>query len=255
MADADKRMLESEMQDVFVTDHKPIEKKFSTLSKSEDAEYYAYMRSLEDYNTTQMKGERVSQFESGRFERGSLKQRIFEPLAGATTLENGSLFYEVSEKELAGELNEDKLRATFAKLRDVEAMDAEDEADVRIAMYDAMESSGVDMEEWDKILAREFDTFKEGEKYEYVTDLRRTFDQGVSTSTADKIFKKLPHHVFWDIKKPLANGNKDYHLNPYNPARKYPFETFFDMRCHEDWLKSKEEMKNINANISKYTRI
>ena len=40
MADADKRMLESEMQDVFVTDHKPIEKKFSTLSKSEDAEYY-----------------------------------------------------------------------------------------------------------------------------------------------------------------------------------------------------------------------
>lgn len=58
------------------------------------------------------------------------------------------------------------------------------------------------MEEWDKILAREFDTFKEGEKYDYVTDLRRTFDAGVSTSTAEKIFKKLPAHVFWDIKKP-----------------------------------------------------
>lgn len=43
-------------------------------------------------------------------------------------------------------------------------------------MFDQIQQAGFDIEEWDKILAREFDTFKEGEKYDYVTDLRRTFD-------------------------------------------------------------------------------
>lgn len=59
-------------------------------------------------------------------------------------------------------------------------------------MFDQIQSAGFDIEEWDKILAREFDTFKEGEKYDYVTDLRRTFDSSVSESTASKIFKKIP---------------------------------------------------------------
>ena len=86
-------------------------------------------------------------------------------------------------------------------------------------------------------------------------DLRATFDEGVSTSTADKIFKKMPAHVFWDIKKPQTTEQHEYYMNPYNPARKYPFETFFDMRNHEEWLKTKEENRNINANVSKYTRI
>jgi lipopolysaccharide biosynthesis glycosyltransferase len=98
---AEERMLQDELKDVYVTDHKPVAKKFSTLSDEEDAEYYAYVRSLEDYNNKQMEGERVSRFESGRYERGTLKQRIFEPLAGARTLENGTVFYEVSEKELS----------------------------------------------------------------------------------------------------------------------------------------------------------
>lgn len=72
LADADRRMLEFEMADVYVTDHKPVAKKFSTLSAEEDEQYFAYIRSLEDYNSKQMGG-RVSQFESGRYERGSLK--------------------------------------------------------------------------------------------------------------------------------------------------------------------------------------
>lgn len=48
-------------------------------------------------------------------------------------------------------------------------------------MFDALQEAGVDTEEWDKILAREFDTFKKGEKYDYVTDMRRTFDTEVAT--------------------------------------------------------------------------
>lgn len=45
----------------------------------------------------------------------------------------------MTEKEISGELNEDKLRATFNKLRDLEALEAEDEADVRAAVFDALE--------------------------------------------------------------------------------------------------------------------
>lgn len=123
-------------------------------------------------------------------------------------------------------------------------------------MFDAIESEReVSIEEWDKILAREFNTFKEGEKYDYVTDLRRTFDKAVSTSTEEKIFRKIPDHVFWDIKKPLTGTHEELHLNPYNPARKYPFQSFFDMRRHQEWLKTKEENRNIANSVSQYNRI
>ena len=180
----DQQMAEAELKDVYVTDHKPLVKKYSTLSDEEDMEYFNYTRSLEDYNKEAVKPARISQFESGRYERGSMKQRIFEPLAGARKLDNGTLFYEISEKELQNELNETSLRSTFEKLRDMDALEGEEEADIRLAMFDAIESQGVDLEEWDKILARELNTFKDGEKYDYVTDLRRSFDEGVSTSTA-----------------------------------------------------------------------
>ena len=140
-------------------------------------------------------------------------------------------------------------------MKNMEVLEGEDEAEVRAAVFDALEDSGFDQEEWDKILARELNTFKEGEKYDYVTDLRRTFDEGLSTSTADKIFKKMPAHVFWDIKKPQGKVTKELYVNPYNPARKYPFESFFDMRNHEDWLHTKETKRNLKENISRHNRI
>ena len=148
-----------------------------------------------------------------------------------------------------GQLNEDRMRADFERAKNAEAIEGEDEAEVRMAMFDQLEEAGYDVEEWDKILAREFNTFGEGEKYDYVTDLRRTFDEQVSTSLEDKIFRKIPDHVFWDIKKP-RRAAKDLYINPYNPARKYPFQSFFDMRRHEDWLKTKEEQRNLNNNVS-----
>lgn len=66
-----------------------------------------------------MRSERVSKFESGRFERGSFKQRIFEPLAGAKTLENGTVFYEVKECEITRQINEEKLKADFEKMKNL----------------------------------------------------------------------------------------------------------------------------------------
>jgi len=254
LAHTKQQMLEREMHDVYVTDHKHIAKKFSTLSAEEDMEYYNYVRSLEGYNQAPAQSTRVSQFNSGRFEKGTMKQRIFEPLAGAQKLANGTLFYEVSEKELSAELNEDKMRAAFDRMKAGEALEAGDEGEIRIAMYDALEEAGYDLEEWDKVLAREMNTFKEGEKYDYSVDMRRTFDQGLATPTAAKIFAKIPDHVFWDIKTPRAKPD-EHHINPYNPARKYPFQSFFDMRRHEDWIQSREDQRNLNTNISQHTRI
>ena len=89
-------------------------------------------------------------------------------------------------------------------------------------MFDQLEEAGYSTEEWDQILAREFNTFKEGEKYDFVTDLRRTFDSSMATSSYDKVFAKLPDHVFWDIKKPQQTPEEHF-VNKYNAARQYPF--------------------------------
>ena len=85
LANAEKQMLERELKDVYVTDHKPTVKKFSTLNEEEDVEYYNYIRAVEEYKAKAAKGasQRISQFRSGRYELGSLQQVLFEPLASA----------------------------------------------------------------------------------------------------------------------------------------------------------------------------
>ena len=77
-----------DMKDVYTTDHVKKTKKFNTLSEDEDKQFYDYLKSIEEYSKT--KAAPVSQFESGRYERGSMKQRLFEPYAGAIKQENGT---------------------------------------------------------------------------------------------------------------------------------------------------------------------
>ena len=74
LANAEKQMLERELKDVYVTDHTPTTKKFSTLSEQEDLEYYTIVRSLEEYkaNAAKKAGPNATQFNSGRYELGSL---------------------------------------------------------------------------------------------------------------------------------------------------------------------------------------
>lgn len=50
LEDIKSRQLEEELKDVFVTDHKPKDKKFTTLSSDEDELFYKYSKSLKDYN-------------------------------------------------------------------------------------------------------------------------------------------------------------------------------------------------------------
>ena len=248
-------MLERNLEDVYVTDHKPIPKKYVTQSAEEDLEYYNYIKSLELYNEKKTVSTRIGPLESGLYERGSLKQKMFEPFAHAQTLENGTLYLEMTDKDMEGKLEESALRNIYEKMKDTREVEAADENEVRAAMFDSIEENGFDVQEWNQILAREFDTFEKGEKYDYVTDLRRTFNPTMQMSTTQKVFQKLPAHVFWDIKKPVQKKNREVPVNPWNPSREYPHANFFDMRNHEEWLASRSEQRNINPTISRHTRI
>lgn len=154
-------MLERELKDVYVTDHTPTTKKFSTLSEQEDLEYYTIVRSLEEYkaNAAKKAGPNATQFNSGRYELGSLQQVLFEPLASAKTLENGTVFYELQEKEVSRKLDDELLRKQFDMGKELNVVEAEDENETRIAMFDHLEEAGFDKQEWDAILARELNTF------------------------------------------------------------------------------------------------
>ena len=97
-----------------------------------------------------------------------------------------------------------------------------------------------EMERYHAVLDRELGKFAPGEEYSYVKDMSKAYAKGLATSEAEKIFKTIPDHVFWDIKKPLV-AEERVNRNPYNPARNYPNHDFFDTRSQEQWLKSKNE--------------
>lgn len=54
------------------------------------------------------------------------------------------MFLEISDKDVASQLQEDQLRATFEKMKDLNVLEGEDEAEVRAAVFDALEESGFD---------------------------------------------------------------------------------------------------------------
>lgn len=89
-------------------------------------------------------------------------------------------------------------------------------------------------------LDQELAIFKEGEKYDFVKDLKHAHKESIETSTANKIFKTIPDHVFWDIKKPFRDALENTTTNPWNPARKREFDSFFDQRSYEEWLEARK---------------
>ena len=78
--------------------------------------------------------------------------------------------------------DDDRLKAEYEKVKDVEASDIDDED------QDAMRLSLVaelgEMESWDDILSRELGRFAKDEEYDYVTDMRRAYAQGLARSDA-----------------------------------------------------------------------
>jgi len=95
--------------------------------------------------------------------------------------------------------------------------------------------------------------FKDDEEYEFIKDLKHAYKDSLAKSTAQKIFETIPDHVFWDIKQPLAKPeHKD--VNPYNPFRRYPFQSFFELRDYEEYNERRTHKQNLRDAVSVYRK-
>ena len=203
---------EANLENVYVTDHVPKQKKFTTIGQKDDEQFYRYQQSLQEYKNDMPERIRVGKPE--RYQRGSLLQKVFDPLAGAEKLENGALFYKVDEAELTNIDNEEKLRAEWELLKaansNVLEVPEDDQDELRMALLDEMEkASPFSEDEFNAILDKEFSVFKNGEEYDYVKDMRDAFATSLERPVAERILDTIPEHVFWDIKTPrIADPQK-----------------------------------------------
>lgn len=82
-------------------------------------------------------------------------------------------------------------------------VDADDENALRIALLAELESgkSEFEIKHFEEVFNKELGIFPDG-KYDYVRDLKDAYKGQLSKSIEYQIFKTIPDHAFWDIKKP-----------------------------------------------------
>lgn len=136
--------------------------------------------------------------------------------------------------------DEEKVRAEYEKLKALNSgvleASEEDIDEIRLALLDEMEqTSAFSADEFNDLLDKEFSVFKNGEKYDFVRDLKDAFSNGLERSAADKILDTIPEHAFWDIKTPIRSDPQRF-MNPYNSFRKYHVSSFFDSREYEEYM-------------------
>lgn len=123
------------MEDVYITDHTPKNKRYHTLNADEDSDFFKYAQSVAEFKEASSAPANSSMEYNSKYKRGSLAQRMFDPLASAKRLPSGTLFVEVSDVEL-GDMSEEALRKTYDRLNDQSELDFGDEEEdaVRVAM-------------------------------------------------------------------------------------------------------------------------
>ena len=157
-----------------------------------------------------------------------------------------------------GVFDEETLRAEYDRLKNANATPIEggEEAadEVRIALLEEMEQqSPFKVEEFEQVLDKEFSVFKNGEKYDFVRDLKDAFSTGLERTAAEKILDTIPEHAFWDIKTP-ARPDPQRFMNPYNSFRKYHVSSFFDSREYEEYMDRRIIKNNLRDGVSTYRR-
>ena len=247
---------ELKLEDVYVTDHEPVAKKYLTNGEEEDQDFYEYEQALADYY--QDGAAKAPYGDGGRYPKGSLMQRIVDPFAGAPRDEDGAIVYTVTDAELAPLKLDDEahLKATYDRLcaaSEVRDLDPEDEDAWRLAVLEDLsaEKTPFKIAEFHAVLDKELAVFKDGEKYNYTKDLKEAYKNTLSTSLEERIFRTIPDHVFWDIKKPLQDGGHKRE-NRYNNFRGREYNDFFEMRDAEDYLDPLLQKRNLNNSVSKH---
>lgn len=182
---------------------------------------------------------------------GSIQQRILDPLAGATRDTEGTINLTVKDIDLKV-FNLDDEEVLKTQFQDIKAGDGEYDEDVeRLQNLARVYSSSYNTGEWNQIISDSLDTFKKGEKYDYVRDLKAAYGNSLSTTNEQKIFKTLPDYVFWDIKKP--QGPKIFRrYNRYGQQRGREHNSFFDMRESEEYMIRQHSRDNLNDSTTLY---
>jgi hypothetical protein len=134
-------------------------------------------------------------------------------------------------------------------------MDEEEEESFRMAIIQELEENKAifKADDFEKILVKELGVFKNGEKYDYVKDLKDAYKNSLKTTSEEKILATIPDHVFWDIKKPLQKRNI-IPKNRYNTFRGREYDSFFEMRDVEAYQDRMHKKDNINDHVSMYRR-
>jgi hypothetical protein len=132
------------------------------------------------------------------------------------------------------------MRLLYEKLKlksEESEFDIEDEEEFHMAIYKELDgkASPFEVEKFHEQLDKELGVFKNGEKYDYVKDLKEAYKDSLKTTSEEKIFSSIPQHFFWDIKRPLQK-NPGVRLNRYNPFRGREYNSFFDMRDAEEYM-------------------
>ena len=158
---------------------------------------------MREFNEAPAKQDKPKPY-SGRYQRGSLAQRLFEPLASAKMDEDGTLVFDVAENELNFIAAASREQYECYLNQDELEFDPEEELETISAMFLEGNSVEIDKKAIEQAVMEELGIFKSEDEYSFVKDIREAFDDGLRTSLKDKIFDTLPDHVFYDIKKPLA---------------------------------------------------
>lgn len=137
---------------------------------------------------------------------------------------------------------------------DVNAFEAGSE-EFKEKLFADLSADNVSLERWNEILGEELGVFKHDEKYDYATDMRRQYDHTLKESKFTKIFKTLPDHVFYDIKKPMFKYMEEsIRYNTINPTRKHWADDFFEYRELDEWRENRYTKRDLNQSISHYRR-
>lgn len=160
------------------------------------------------------------------------------------------------EAEEIRHVDEESLRKAYENARDRNSVAHEGELDdeeVRLQLMKDLEADNMPLDVWNQILGEELGVFKYDEEYDFATDLRRNFDASLAESKQQKIFKTIPDHVFWDIKKPLKSFlNTVLKTNEINPTRVHYARDFFDLRANEEWRRNRENKRDLNQSLSMF---
>lgn len=246
------------LDDVYVTNHELIPKKYTTSNEEEDQDFFNYQQSIEEYNKSNSTNNRVFGSRKSDYERGSLLQRAVDPFFGSGRDENGTLIVNIEDRDLAHYQldNEEHLRSQFNYQKEKgevwEMEEDEDAARIQILKELEEKPEGYDLDDWNEIIRKELGIFTP-DTYSFTRDLKSAYHRSLRTSTEQKILETIPDHYFWDIKTP-QNKQPIVRQNRYNPFRGREFENFFEMRASEEYLENIHKKSNRNDSVSMYRR-